>query len=58
VEHLEASLKGLDFDSSDHEAICSPTKLDPFGRSKEFTPERDDDDDDDDDADDDGGVKL
>jgi OTT_1508-like deaminase len=53
VEHLEASLKGLDFDSSDHEAICSPTKPGPFGRSKEFTPDSDDDDDD---ADDDGGV--
>ena len=55
MEHLEASLKGLDFDSSDHEAICSPTKPGPFGRSKEFTPDSDDDDDD---ADDDGGVKL
>jgi hypothetical protein len=55
VEHLETNLKDLDFDSSDDEAICSPTNTDPFGRGKVFTPESDDDDDD---ADNDGGMKL
>jgi hypothetical protein len=50
MEDLNASLKGLDFNSSNHETICSPPDSDPFGESKEYTPESDDGDD--------GGVKL
>jgi hypothetical protein len=50
MEDLNASLKGLDFNSSNHETICSPPGSDSFGESKEYTPESDDDDG--------GGVKL
>jgi hypothetical protein len=71
IEDVESSLKGLDLNSSGHEAMYSPTELDSFEESKEFTPESDGDDNDsdddsendldsdsDDDSDDDGGVKL
>jgi hypothetical protein len=50
MEDLDASLKGLDFDSSNYEVICTAPDSGSFDESKECTPESDDDDD--------SGVKL